>query len=447
MNSDTGSKPTGPLRGVKVVDLTSVLMGPYCTQILGDLGADIVKIESPQGDTTRWLPIGKNAGMSGMFININRNKRGMVLNLKDPRGREILHRLVAQAQVFVHSFRPGVPESLGIDYETLRNINTRLVYQYAASYGRGGPYSRQPAIDPIIAAFAGTTAHQAGEGNLPLTETGADPIAAAGHAAATMLGIFARHRTGQGQYVESAMIVSNIYLNCEDALAYREKPLRRAVDQLQLGTGATYRLYETAPVGDGRTTEPYENPAPRWVFLAAVDDDEFARFCKVAKRDDIARDPRFTTRRGREENRPALEAALEAVFRTGTAHEWETSLLAAGVGCVMADAMSHFAFLYRDAQARAIDMMTTSEHPSFGGDYWRPAPLIGFSTTPGCVRAFCEMGEHTRTILGELGYDEAAMTQLKEAGVVAWPADPAEMAMARRLSHRASQPSVSRPDV
>jgi crotonobetainyl-CoA:carnitine CoA-transferase CaiB-like acyl-CoA transferase len=140
---------------------------------------------------------------------------------------------------------------------------------------------------------------------------------------------------------------------------------------------------------------------------------------------------------------------LEAVFRTRTAHEWETSLLAAGVGCVMADAMSHFAFLHRDAQARAIDMMTTSEHPSFGGGYWRHAPLIRFSTTPGRVRTFCEMGEHTRAILGELGYDEGAMTQLKEAGVVAWPSDQAEMAMARPLtdrSHRPSQPSVTRPD-
>ena len=197
----------------------------------------------------------------------------------------------------------------------------------------------------------------------------------------------------------------------------------------QLGTDAAYRLYETAPVGDGWTAEPWQNPDPRWVFLAAVDDDEFVRFCAIAEREDIVRDSRFASRRGREENRAALEKVLEAVFRTKSAQEWERDMIAAGVGCVMADATSHFAFLHRDAQARAIDMMVTSDHPSFGGRYWRHAPLIGFSATPGQSGTFCEKGEHTRAILGELGYDEAAMLQLEEAGVVTWPADSARMAM------------------
>ncbi len=428
----------GPLEGITIVEAAYYYATPFATALLAELGARVIKIEPLRGDPYRAItssgagdPVlsqGHNWGYNNM-VRAMQGKESIALNLKDPRGREIVHRLVAKADVFVQSFRPGVPESLGIDYETLRKINPQLVYQYGASYGSVGPYSRQPAIDPVIAAFAGTTAHQAGEGNPPLTETGAasaDPTAAAGHATAMMLGLFARHRTGRGQYVESAMILSNLYLNCEDALAYKGKPARRPVDRLQLGTGATYRLYETAPAAAARTIEPYQNPDPGWVFLAADHDDEFVRFCRATGRDDLTRDPRFITRRGREENSAALEALLEAMFRTRTAHEWESSLLAAGVGCVVADAMSEFAFLYRDAQAQAVGMMATTWHRRFGGTYWRHAPVVRFSATPGQIGAFCETGEHTRAILAELGYDEAAIAQLKEAEVITWPADQAE---------------------
>jgi crotonobetainyl-CoA:carnitine CoA-transferase CaiB-like acyl-CoA transferase len=166
--------------------------------------------------------------------------------------------------------------------------------------------------------------------------------------------------------------------------------------------------------------ESYKNQNPCWVFLAAQGDDEFARFCKVAGRDDIARDSRFATRAAREKNDHVLAQALEAVLRTLPAKEWETKLLAVGVGCVMADEMSHFAFLYRDPQARAIDMMSVTEHSAFGGRYSRHAPLLRFSATPGHGGPFCEFGEHTRAILTELGYGQATMAQLAEAGVVMW---------------------------
>jgi crotonobetainyl-CoA:carnitine CoA-transferase CaiB-like acyl-CoA transferase len=315
---------------------------------------------------------------------------------------------------------------LGIDYETLRKLNPRLVYQHASSYGSVGPYARQPAIDPVVAAFTGQTAYQTGAGNGPLRENGADPVAAAGHAAAMMLGLFAQQRTGEGQLVESAMILSNLYINFEDALSYEGKPSRPPVDQRQLGTGATYRLYETARVGPEFTPEVYANADPHWVFLAARSDDEFVQLCQVVGRDDIAADPRFGTVAARAEHRAELEAVLEEVFLTRTAHDWETELLGAGVGCVTADAMSHFAFLYEDEQAKAIDYMVRAEHPSFGGSYWRYAPLLRFSVTPGLARPYCEQGEYTRAILDELGFSEAEMADLREAKVVAWPVDESE---------------------
>jgi crotonobetainyl-CoA:carnitine CoA-transferase CaiB-like acyl-CoA transferase len=426
----------GPLSGITIIEAAYYYATPFATALLTDLGARVIKIEPVGGDPYRALAGG--AGSSDPVLNLGHNnmvramqgKESIALNLKDPRGREIVHKLVAKADVFVHSFRPGVPEALGIDEDTLRKIKPDLVYQYGASYGSTGPYSRQPAIDPVIAAFAGTTAQQAGADNPPLTETGADPVAAAGHAAAMMLGILAQQRTKQGQHVESAMIVSNIYLNCEDALAYDGKPARRSPDRLQLGTGATYRLYETGPAPPTETAAAYENPHPHWVFLAAEQDEEFGEFCAVAGRDDIAADPRFASRRAREANGAALEELLEAVFKTRSAREWETASLAAGVGCVMADAMSHFAFLHRDPQAAAVNMMARSEHPAFGGTYWRHAPVVGFSKTPGRGRAFCEKGEHTRAILDELGYRRQAITLLKEEGVISWPVDQTATAMA-----------------
>ena len=201
-----------------------------------------------------------------------------------------------------------------------------------------------------------------------------------------ILGLFARHRTGKGQFVESSMIVSNIYLNCDDALSYEGKPARREVDHLQLGTGPARRLYETAAPPRGSARASYENPDSCWVFLSAESDDEFRAFCGVAGRPEVADDERFATAAARDANAAALSEILAEVFRTRPAEDWETSLLAGGVGCVTADAMSNFAFLFRDPQALANGIMAETEHPSFGGRYWRHAPMLRFSETPGEAR-------------------------------------------------------------
>ncbi len=430
----TSIGPGGPLTGITIVECAYYYATPFATSLLSDLGARVIKIERLAGDPYRLLggdPFNQAGGGSAdPVLNMGQNnmvraqqgKESIALNLKDERGRKILHDVVAKADLFVHSFRPGVPETLGIDYDTIRKVNPGIAYLYGASYGSTGPYSRQPAIDPIIAAFAGTTAYQAGEGNPPLTETGADPVAAAGCAATLMLTLFARHRTGRGQYAESAMIVSNVYLNCEDALSYEGRPVRPNVDGRQLGLGATYRLYETAqrPAG-ADPLPPYVNQNPHWVFLSAEDDETFALFCSVVDRAELASDERFATAARRVENRFALESLLEELFVTRTAEEWEATLLPVGIGCLTADAMSNFAFLFRDPQALENHTMVEVEHPSFGGRYWRHAPMITFSETPGVARPHCELGEQTRPILEELGYAEDEMGELLNAGVVTWP--------------------------
>ena len=374
LNADVAPRPSraasgttlaGPLDGITIVEAATHYATPAGNALLSELGARVIKIEAVTGDPYRHAvaPFGFDN-----LVRATQGKEDLAVDLKDARGQEIVHRLVARADAFIHNFRAGVAERLRVDYETLRTINPRLVYQYGAAYGSTGPYRRQPAIDHIIAAFAGTTAYQAGEGNPPLQEQGADPTAAAANAVAMLLALRARDRTDESQYVEAAMILSNLYLNAEDALSYPDKPARPPVDHLQLGTGPTYRLYETAPAGPVFRAEPYENPNPHWVFLAAQGDDDFARFCRVAGRDDLAVDSRFATRDDRAQNRSALETELESVFRTRTAKEWETSLLSAGVGCVTADAMSHFAFLYKDPQARARPAAGPGRRTNAGDD-------------------------------------------------------------------------------
>jgi crotonobetainyl-CoA:carnitine CoA-transferase CaiB-like acyl-CoA transferase len=404
-----GRSLRGPLDGITVVEAGYYYATPFATALLAELGARVIKIEPVTGDPYRLLGRGGGDPVTALghnnMVRAMQGKESIALNLKDPRGREVAHRLVERADLFVHSFRGSVPEALGIDEATLRAINPRLVYQYAASYGSTGPHARQPAIDPVIAAFAGQTAHQTGEGNPPLRESGADPVAAAGHAVAMALGLLAVQRTGEGQLVESSMIVSNIYLNFEDALAYEGKPPRPPVDPRQLGTGATHRLYECAPAGAGAPHLPHGNPDPRWIMLVADDDAARARLADVIGTDDIG------------------VASLEATFLTRPAHEWEALLLAAGVGCTVADAASHFAFLYEDAHAVATGMMTTAEHPSLGGRYRRYAPVLRFSATPSLAPTFCDLGEHSRALLAEHGYDDGAIDALAADGVIA-VADP-----------------------
>jgi crotonobetainyl-CoA:carnitine CoA-transferase CaiB-like acyl-CoA transferase len=412
----------GPLEGITIVEAAYYYATPFATALLAELGARVIKVEPLHGDPYRRL--GRGGGDPVASIGYNnmvramQGKESIALDLKDARGRAVMHRLIAGADLFVHSFRGQVPETLGIDEATLRAVNPHLVYQYAASYGSVGPYRRQPAIDPVIAAFAGQTEYQTGAGNPPLRESGADPVAAAGHAAAMMLGLYARHRSGAGQSVESAMIVSNIYLNFADALAYANKPPRPYVDRRQFGIGATHRLYECAPSGSADAS-PHANRAPKWVMLVADDDAAFGRFCQVAGRSELAADPRFSNGAARVEHRDELEQLLERVFLERTAGEWQTILLAEAVGCVIADAMSHFAFLYEDPQALAIDMMTITSHRALGGEYWRYSPLVRLSDTPGRALPFCEFGEHSRALLTEFGYTDAEVERLASDGVVA----------------------------
>lgn len=400
----TGGSPRRPLEGIVMLELATWLAAPFSGTLLSDLGARVIKIEMLGGDPFRAMASNEN------MIRSMQGKESIALDLKTQEGREIFHKLVARADTFMHNFRPGAPERIGADYESLRRIKPDLVYVYAASYGSRGPDAQRAAFNPTMGAFSGNSVFQSGEGNTPKGDQSPDPIAGSGVATAIMLGLATKLRTGKGQYVESSMMVSNVYCNSDDAFDYQGKPPRRVPDKSQLGLEATYRLYE-AKSG--------------WVFLAAQYDGEFSALCNALGRKDLAVDARFTTWAGRYEARVTLAGELETVFRTRDADEWESLLIRAGVGCVRADGLGHRRFLYEDRHAQAINFMVPTQSAAFesltpNGKYWRHAPVVNFSETP-CEegKPFEPLGGHTEQILKEIGYGADSIARLKAARVVA----------------------------
>ncbi len=427
--SPTRDALRGPLDGVTIIEAGYYYALPFATALLAELGARVIKIEPLAGDPYRRLGKGGGDPVSAIghnnMVRAMQGKESIAIDLKSDMGREILHRLVASADMFIHNFRGRVPDSLGMDADTLRSVNPNLLYHYAASYGSTGPYAGQPAIDPVIAAFAGQTEYQTGAGNPPLRESGADPVAALGHAAAAAIALFAQHRRGGPLDAESFMIVSNIYLNFDDAFAHPGKPGRPPVDPRQFGIGGAHRLYECAHAAEPGALGPHANPDPHWIMLVADDNAAFARLAGAIGRAELAADPRFATVPARLANRAALEAELVPVFLGDTAAGWEKRLRTARVGCVTADERTHFAYLYEDPQAIALGVMTEASHPSLGGAYHRYAPVVSFSSTPSLAPSFCDLGEHTRSILAGAGYTEVAIDSLAADGVVVLgPAPP-----------------------
>jgi crotonobetainyl-CoA:carnitine CoA-transferase CaiB-like acyl-CoA transferase len=400
--------PRAPLEGIVVLELASWLAAPFSGALLADLGARVIKVEQLAGDPFRAMPNNEN------HIRAMQGKESIAVDLKSPEGGEILHRLVARADILMHNYRPGVPERLGMDYETLRQVKPDLVYLYAASYGSTGPHSRRAAFNPTMGALSGNSVFQSGEGNNPIGDQSPDPISGSGVATAMLLGLAARLHTGQGQYLETTMMNSVVYCNSDDAFGYEGKPARHVPDRLQLGLEATYRLYQADGGG--------------WVFLAARTDAEFFRCCALAGASDIAADPRYASMRLRYENRAALGDALAAVFSRDTAPNWEAVLTAGGVGCVQADRSGHRRFLHEDPHAQQTGFMVPTAHPMFAslspeGKYWRHSPVVEFADTP-CAPggAYVAAGQHTESVLAELGFSADDIDRLAEADIVRRPA-------------------------
>jgi len=410
--------PTYPLEGVIVLDLGTVIAGPLGCSLLAELGARVIHIESPEGDYHRHV-------MQGLVVHRTlAGAEGFCLNLKTSEGQEIMHKLVAKADILLHNMRPGAPERLGVGYEQLSEINPRLVYLYAAGYGSTGPRSQHPSMAPIPGAVCGGAMAQMGRDSLlssgldltmeQITEISrrlgqandgsTDHNSSMVNSVAMLLGLHARERTGRGQYVETSMLGSNAYANVEDFFWHEGKPPRLIPDSDGYGLNALYRLY---PAKEG------------WVFLACPFDKEWRVLCKTIGRVDLLEDPRFVTREVRQKHDLPLADELRRIFVAKEPLEWEQLLTAADVACVKVEERGPYQFFDEDTHVRENCFLTEVEAPRLG-KFWRYSPLINFSHTRGKVGPGPLKGQHTQAIVRELGYGDAEICDLKERGVVDW---------------------------
>lgn len=393
----------GPLAGLTVVDLTRVLSGPYCTMMLADMGARVIKVERPgKGDDTRaWGPPFQE-GESSYFLSVNRNKESLTLDFKHPAGRDILERLVARADVLVENFRPGTLDKLGFDYASVAMRHPRLVYCSISGFGQTGPRREEPGYDAVMQGEGGLMSITGSPDGKPYRLGVAIADIASGMFAAhgVVLALYARERSGRGQLVDLGML---------DAVAAL----------LTYQAGACFAT-GTAPSRLGNqhpTIAPYETFAASDgdVVVAVGNDGLWADFCAVMDLEALVSDERFSTNPRRVANRKALNAILDARFSEGARAGWIERLTAAGVPCgsvrTVAEALA-------DPQLLAREMVVPLAHAVAGPIQVTGVP-IKLSDTPGTVRrAPPVLGADTDAVLGELGYTPDAIDGFRRARVI-----------------------------
>jgi len=393
----------GPLDGLTVLDLTRVLAGPYCTMLLGDMGARVIKIEQPgHGDDTRaWGPPFVE-DESTYFLSVNRNKESVTLDFKSLQGRGILDRLIADADVMVENFRPGTLARIGLDYASLKEIHPRLVYCSISGFGQHGPRASQPGYDAVVQAEGGLMSITGEAGGPPLRLGVAIADLTAGLLAAhgITLALFARERSGRGQYVDVALfdaVVSLLSYQASASLNGSTRPVRLGNRHPQIAP------YDVFPASDGD------------FFLAVGNDRQFVRLCQAAGLDGLAGDDRFATNPARVANYPTLRDRLVAALRDRTRAEWIALLTTAGVPC---GAVRDVPDALADPQVEARDMIAAVEHVAAGMVKVLGVP-VKLSDTPGSVRAAPPaLGQHTDQVLAELGMTPHDIAALRHAHIV-----------------------------
>ena len=387
-----------PLSRFKVLDLTRARSGPTCVRQLADWGADTIKIEAPdpEGD-------GDNGGRkSSDFQNLHRNKRSMTLNLKAPAGREIFMKLVGTADVVVENYRPRVKDRLGIDYESLRAVNPRIVLGSISGFGQDGPYADRPGYDQVAQGMGGlmsVTGHP-GQGPVRAGTAIADITAGLYCAMGIMAALLEREISGEGQWVDSSLLAAQIAVM--DFQAARWTVDREVAPQ----AGNDHPLY--MPTGMFETADGFIN-------IAASGDEMFSRLCAALGTEELQGDPRFADGPARGRNRAALNEAVAAVTRTATTAEWVERLNRGGVPSGPVYSLDR---TFADPQVRHIGMAAPVEHPTRGRIELVGQP-VRFHRTPWRLRnASPEMGEHTCAILADLGYSEEEIDTLRKRNVL-----------------------------
>ena len=414
------SVPAHPLSGITILDLATIQAGPYSAALLADLGARVIKIDA----TDRRLDEGRRSSAQAMAdARTYAGKECLQVDLQTPEGKAIVHALIAKADVLLHNYRLGVPERLQIDWQTCQKLNPRLVHVWMGTYGAHGEHARRPGAHPIPGAVMGGAIRQMGRGMPPPPDQGMDmeeiveatrwimksnwgPDQNTSPAVATgiLLGLRARDVTGKGQPVHVTMLNANAWANAEEYYDYARRPPLVLPDAEIHGLHALYRLY--------RCREG-------WVFLGCLFQDEWETFCRTVQRQDLLADHRFATPEARQAHDEALIAEIAGIFTGRTAAEWEELLIQADIGCVQADEALEGDFYAEHPHAKANALSVEVEHPLVG-TYLRYGGLVECSLTPGLYRTSGQIGQHTRPLLRELGYDDQHIEDLGKRGIVQW---------------------------
>lgn len=389
-----------PLAGIKVIDLTRILSGPFCTMTLADLGAEVIKIESPNGDDTRqWGPpfVGEEAAY---FLSVNRNKKSIVLNLKEEKGKEIFFKLIDDADVVVENFRPGTLDRLGIGYDQLKEKNPRIILASVSGFGQTGPYAQKPGYDVLAQGMGGLMSVTGEPGRPPVK--GGYSLADIGAGMWAIIGVLAalreREISGKGQWVDASLLDTMVSWQTYLAGNYfatgkNPQPLGGAHPNI-----VPYQVFEAS---DG------------YFILAVGNDKLWVKFVEVMDMD-ILKESRFATNPKRIENRDELLSILDEAFKKEPVKEWIAKFEEVKIPC---GPVNQFSDILNDPHIKEREMVVESEHPRLGEFKMLGLP-VKLSRTPGRVESVPpQLGEHTEGILQRLGYSEKEIESFAKDGV------------------------------
>ena len=375
-----------PLTGIRVLDLSRVLAGPYCTMVLGDLGAEVIKVESPEGDETRsWGPPFA-AGESAYYLCVNRNKRSMVVNFKTVEGQSILHELVKQSDVLVENFRPGTLARFSLDYGSVSAINPRLIYCSITGFGQTGPLRDRPGYDFMIQAMGGLMSITGEPDDEPM-KVGvavADLFAGQNAVIAILAALHARTQTAKGQHLDISLLDSQVAMLANVASNYL---ISGNLPKRYGNTHANIVPYQSFQASDA------------WFVIAVGNDKQFSRLCEMIGKSEFDRDARFVTNSDRVEHRDELIALLKPIFLAKTASEWLSTLERAGIPCGPIHTLEK---VFAEPQVDARQMLIHMQHPEIGDLRLVGSPLKFSDTSVDYKLPPPRFGEHTEEILKEL---------------------------------------------
>jgi len=390
------------LAGIRVLDATQVMAGPFCTMLLGDLGADVVKVEPPGGDSTRTMA-GSQGTESPGFWSINRNKRGIVLDLKDPSAQDVFRSLAARADILVENYRPGAMDALGLGYEELRKRNPGLIYASISGFGATGPYARRGGFDLVAQGMSGIMS-VTGEAGLPPVKCGV-PLTDLGAGLLALHAILAAHihrlGTGEGQHVDTSLLEAGIALSIWESAQYFSG------GGIPEPMGSAHRMF--APYQAIRCADGY-------ITLGAANKKAWARLAQALDRPDLVDKPEYADAGDRVRNRHDLAREIETVTASRPREHWLGRLEEAGVPC---GPILDYEEVFADPQVQQRGMVQEMEHPS-AGRIRVVGPAVKLSETPASLRRPSpRLGEHTEEVLREMGYTDEQIRALAASGAIA----------------------------